>query len=101
MKQCSACGMPLEKKEDFALGDENSKFCVHCVNVDGSVKTCGEIFNGGVEFFLGAIGGDRTMAEKIVRKNMNSLPYWQDKNCEELKGEEATDEEFQEAMAKL
>jgi hypothetical protein len=101
MKQCLACGMPLVKKEDFALGDENSDFCLHCVNADGSVKSGEEIFNGGVEFFLGAIGGDRAMAEKITRKNMNSLPYWQGKDCVVLKGEEATDEEFQAAMAKL
>ena len=101
MKQCLACGMPLTKKEDFALGNENSEFCLHCANADGSVKTCEEIFEGGVEFFLGAIGGERTMAEKLVRKNMNQLPYWQNKNCEILKGEEATDEEFQDAMGKL
>jgi hypothetical protein len=101
MKQCSACGMPLEKKEDFALGDENSEFCLHCVNKDGSVKLCDEIFNGGVEFFLGATGGDRATAERIVRKNMNQLSYWKGKACELLKGEEATDEEFREAMAKL
>ncbi|MDD2756824.1 MAG: zinc ribbon domain-containing protein [Patescibacteria group bacterium] len=101
MKFCSACGMPLEKKEDFARGDENSEFCLHCVNADGSVKTCEEIFNGGVEFFITAIGGDRLMAERIVRKNINQLPYWQNKNCAILQGEEATDEEFAEAMKKL
>ena len=43
--------MPLEKKEDFALGDENAEFCVYCTNVDGSVKSGEEIFKGGVEFF--------------------------------------------------
>lgn len=101
MKECSACGMPLTKKEDFALGDENSSFCLYCVNPDGSLKTCEEIFKGGVEFFLGALGGDREMAEKITRKNMLSLPSWQGKDCEVLKGELASDEEFAAAMAKL
>jgi hypothetical protein len=32
---------------------------------------------------------------------MNMQPYWQDKNCQILKGEMATDEEFAEAMKKL
>ncbi|MDD3285549.1 MAG: zinc ribbon domain-containing protein [Patescibacteria group bacterium] len=101
MQTCAACGMPLLKKEDFALGDENSNFCLHCANPDGSLKTCEEIFQGGVEFFLESLGGSREMAEKITRKNMLSLPAWQGKDCEVLKGELASDEEFAAAMSKL
>jgi len=100
-KFCQACGMPLTKKEDFAGGDENANFCCYCVNEDGSVKSCDEIFEGGVQFFISQIGGDREMAEKITRKNMNGLPYWQDKDCEILKGEMATDEEFAEVLGKM
>lgn len=98
---CQACGMPLEKKEDFALGDENAKFCQYCVNTDGSVKSCEEIFEGGVQFFLSQIGGERAMAEKITRKNMSQQPFWQGKDCAILKGDMATDEEFAEALKKL
>lgn len=93
--------MPLTKKEDFAGGDENAKFCQYCTNADGSVKTCEEIFEGGVQFFMSQIGDDRQMAEKVTRKNMNARPYWQGKNCEVLNGEQATDEEFQAVMAKM
>jgi hypothetical protein len=100
-KFCQACGMPLTKKEDFSGGDENSKFCLYCVNADGSVKSCEEIFEGGVQFFLNQIGGERKMAEKITRKNMSGLSYWQGKDCPILQGEMATDEEFAEAMKKL
>lgn len=100
-KFCQACGMPLTKKEDFAAGNENSNFCRFCVNTDGSVKSCDEIFEGGVQFFVSQIGGDRSMAEKITRKNMSRQPYWQSKNHEILKGEMATDEEFAEALKKL
>lgn len=101
MKNCATCGMPLEKKEDFALGDEKSGFCAYCVNPDGSVKSGEEIFQGGVNFFLGALGGEKSLAEKITRKNMSQLPYWQEHSFESLKGDVATDEEFQEAMGKL
>lgn len=93
--------MPLEKKEDFALGNENSEFCAYCVNSDGSVKSGEEIFNGGVQFFLTTLGGEKKMAEKITRKNMGQLTYWKNHPCEALNGEVATDEEFQEAMGKL
>ncbi|MBP6855957.1 MAG: AraC family transcriptional regulator [Candidatus Pacebacteria bacterium] len=101
MKQCSACGMPLEKKEDFAGGDEQGEFCLYCANEDGSVRTCEEIFEGGVSFFLKSLGDDRALAERVTRKNMKGLPYWQDKQCAVLEGEVATDEEFAEAMGKI
>ncbi len=100
-KFCEACGMPLNKKEDFAGGDENSKFCHYCVNAEGSVKSCEEIFEGGVQYFLSQLGDDRIMAEKITRKNMSKQPYWQGKDCPVLKGEMATDEEFAEVLKKI
>jgi hypothetical protein len=100
-KHCEACGMPMNKKEDFALGDENSQFCLYCANADGNVKSCEEIFEGGVQFFMGNLDGDRQMAEKITRKNMNMQSYWQGKDCAILKGETATDAEFAEALKKL
>jgi hypothetical protein len=67
--------MPLTNKEDFAGGDMSSDFCLYCVDENGNVRSCEEIFNGGAEFFMGQIGGDRVMAEKITRKNMCQLPY--------------------------
>jgi hypothetical protein len=101
MKYCIACGMPLEKKEDFALGDENSDFCTYCVNADGGVKSCEEIFEGGVNFFMSKLGGDKVTAEKMVRKNMSQQPYWLGKECECLKGEMATDDEFADTMSMM
>jgi len=101
MTYCHACGMPLERAEDRAGGEEHATFCVHCVREDGSVRSCEEIFEGGVQFFLGAIGGERDTAERVTRKNMRMQPYWQGKNCPVLEGEEASDVEFAAAMQKL
>jgi hypothetical protein len=101
MNYCEACGMPMEKPEDHALSDSSSKFCLYCVNPDGSVKSAAEIFQGGVQFFLAHVGGNRALAEKITRKNMNQQSYWQGKNEPILQGEEATDEEFAAALKKL
>lgn len=100
-KYCESCGMPMNKKEDFAGSDENSEFCLYCVGEDGNVKSCEEIFEGGVQFFMGAIGADRKLAEKVTRKNMKQQSYWQGKDCAILQGEEASDEEFAEAIKKL
>lgn len=101
MNYCEACGMPMSKPEHYALGDTSGQFCLYCVNDDGSVKTCAEIFEGGVNFFMQHVDNDRAMAEKMTRKNMKNQSYWQDKDESVLQGEEATDEEFAEVMKKM
>lgn len=101
MTHCETCGMPMNQPEHFALGDTSSTFCVHCVDEDGTLKSAEDIFAGGVQFFMNSTGADRVMAEKITRKNMNQQTYWQDKEEAILQGEEATDDEFAEAMAKM
>ncbi|MFA5185647.1 MAG: zinc ribbon domain-containing protein [Patescibacteria group bacterium] len=101
MKNCATCSMPLEKIEDFALGNPEAEFCRFCVNEDGSVKSCEEIFEGGASFFVQATGSDRPLAERLTRKNMKGLPYWQGHECAILVGDVATDEEFAAIMSKL
>lgn len=97
-RSCHACGMPLTKKEDFAMGDENSDFCVYCTHPDGTPKSCEEVFEGGVQYFMSTLGGDRGLAEKVTRKNMQSLSYWKDKSCSCLTGDVVSDEEFSKLM---
>lgn len=52
MQICIACSMPMNKKEDFGNHNITSQACIHCTNRDGSIKSCEEIFDGGVEFFM-------------------------------------------------
>jgi Putative zinc ribbon domain len=102
MKFCAACSMPLESDSLIGLETDNESFCIHCVNEDKQVKSCEEIFEGGVQFFM-SIGSsmNRDFAEKIVRKNMRQLSYWQNEAYSCLSGEIATDEEFNSVLAKL
>ncbi len=94
--------MPLRNKEEIGAEIEKGSLCIHCVDESANIKSCQEIFDGGVEFFMSAIPDtEKELAEKITRKNMNMLPYWKDSNEECLKGEEATDEEFQNTLSKL
>jgi len=101
MKQCLACSMPIEDRELCAGGDIDAEFCLYCVNENGEVKSCDEVFQGGVDFFIQSANVDREFAEKIVRKNMNSLPYWQENKSDVLNGKEATDKEFGEILEKI
>ena len=94
--------MPLEKESDVGNKIDQGLLCQYCINEDGSAKTCQEIFDGGVEFFCSSVPGtDKDLAERVVRKNMNQLPFWQGKDEVCLQGEEATDEEFKNVLEKL
>ena len=103
MKSCITCGMPLEGEHEGEIGMETPEgfVCVHDCE-DGKIKSPEEIFRGGVRFFLtGGADGEHELAERVTRRNMKSLAYWQAHPLELLDGEEATDEEFQDAMMKL
>ena len=94
--------MPLTNKKEIGPEIEKGFLCIYCVDENGNIKSCQEIFDGGVEFFMSAIPNtEKDLAEKITRKNMNMLSYWQNSNEECLQGEEATDEEFQNSLSKL
>ncbi len=95
MKTCIACSMPMVEVEDFGNHDVQCDSCVHCTNPDGSVKNCEEIFEGGVHFFLAEVPGvDEALAQKLCRKTMKNLPYWQNNDCNCLQGEVVSDEEY-------
>ena len=95
--------MPLVGAHEKDLGMETSEgaVCIHDMK-DGKIKSAAEIYEGGVKWFQDAVAdGDRALAERLTRKNMNSLAYWKAHPDPVLKGEEATDAEFGAAMAKL
>jgi len=64
------------EKEEIGAETEKGLLCIHCVDENGNIKSCQEIFDGGVEFFLHTITNvKKDLAEKITRKNMNIQPY--------------------------
>lgn len=103
MKSCITCGMPLEgaHSQDVALETDDGAVCKYDVK-DGQIKPAEEIFAGGVAYFTAsATGGDKELAERVTRKNMKGLPYWQKHPAAVLEGPEATDAEFAAAMSKM
>jgi hypothetical protein len=94
--------MPLANPKDIGATIGEQMFCVHCINEEGQVKSCEDIFNGGVDFFLNTFPDlDKNMAERVTRKNMKSISYWQNHDSVCLKGDVATDAEFQAILLRL
>ncbi len=86
---------------DWGMDTPDGPVCVHD-SENGKVKSGEAIFEGGVAFFMSEVAsGDRDLAERLTRKNMKMLPYWQTRPFAALDGPEATDAEFHSALAKL
>lgn len=95
--------MPLvgNHANDVGLETSEGPVCIHDV-VDGKIKNPEDIFEGGVRFFMAkAANGDRDLADRVTRRNMTTLPYWQRHPFAGLNGPEATDQEFGEVMGRL
>jgi len=76
---CVACGMPMKKKAEFAMGDTNKNYCCHCARPDGSMKSYDEVFKGGVQWAMGEFKISEAEAKKMIEQNMKKQPAWKNK----------------------
>ena len=77
MKTCIACGMPMEKPEDFAMGDTSRDYCLYCARPDGSMQSYDEKLEGMTHFIMKTQGFNETAAREAARGMMAKLPAWQ------------------------
>lgn len=78
MKKCICCGMPMNKKNDFAMGDESKDYCVYCAKEDGSMKSFDEAVEGMAEYMSESEKIDKNFARKKVLEYMKSIPAWKE-----------------------
>ncbi|MCL1879157.1 MAG: zinc ribbon domain-containing protein [Actinomycetia bacterium] len=77
MKICIACGIPMEQESDFAMGDDDLDYCVHCANEDGSMHSFEQTKAGMTAVAAKMHGLDPTAAEKVALSMMGKLPAWE------------------------
>ncbi len=78
MKKCICCGMPMNKKNDFAMGDESKDYCVYCAKEDGSMKSFDEAVEGMAEYMSESEKIDKNFARKKVLEYMKSMSAWKE-----------------------
>jgi hypothetical protein len=77
MKTCIACGMPMVKKEEFAMGDMSKDYCAFCARPDGSMQSYEEKLEGMTKFIIKTQGFDAKVARNAALEMMAKLPAWQ------------------------
>jgi len=75
-KNCIACGMPMEQKEDFAQQDTGKDYCVHCARPDGRMQSYQEKLDSLTGFIVKTQGFEPSQAREMARGMMAKLPAW-------------------------
>ena len=78
-KTCVACGMPMEKPEDFAAGDRSKDYCLHCGRPDGSMQSYDEKLESMSRFIAATQGLDEAAARDKAKGLLAELPAWKDR----------------------
>lgn len=76
MKNCIACGMPMENPSDFAMGDTEKDYCVYCAHPDGTMQSYEEKLDSLTNFIIRTQGLDKNAANSAAKSMMSSLPAW-------------------------
>lgn len=79
MKSCIACGMPMEKPEDYAMGDESKAYCRYCSREDGSMQNYEEKLESMTQFIVRTQGLARATAQDSAEEMLSRLPAWKDR----------------------
>ncbi|HUI68890.1 MAG TPA: zinc ribbon domain-containing protein [Spirochaetia bacterium] len=76
MTTCIACGMPMAKPEEHAMGDVSKNYCVHCARPDGSMQSYTEKLKSLTGFIMKTQAFDEKVARKSAKEMMAKLPAW-------------------------
>jgi hypothetical protein len=79
MKMCIACGMPMERREDHAMGDNSKAYCKHCARPDGSMRSYSEAVEGMSQWMVRTQGLDAAIAKTMAVETLAKLPAWKGK----------------------
>ena len=81
-KTCIACGMPMSRPEDFAMGDVTRDYCVHCARPDGTMQSYSEKLESLTHFIVQTQGLQEKAARLGAKAMMERLPAWRGRRSE-------------------
>jgi hypothetical protein len=73
---CIACGMPMAKPEDHAMGNASKSYCVHCARPDGSMQSYEEKVESMARYLMNAQGLNAETALAVSKNRLAKLPAW-------------------------
>ncbi len=80
-QSCASCGMPLEKNEDFALGDPSSSYCRYCTDKSGNLLPYEKILKANADYFKESQGLTDPAALKMATDLLLNQPAWKNREA--------------------
>ncbi len=75
-QSCNSCGMPLEKKDDFALGDTAAIYCAYCTDTQGKLLPYEQILKANTDYLKESQGLTDQAALKMAKDLLKEQPAW-------------------------
>jgi hypothetical protein len=75
-QSCASCGMPLEKSEDYALGDTSQAYCVYCTDAKGQLLPFEKILKANANYYVESQGITPDAAMKMATDLLKNQPAW-------------------------
>ena len=75
-KSCSSCGMPMENKDDFALGNTSGEYCRYCTDSKGKLLSYESVLKANAGYFKESQGITDQAANKLATDLLRSQPAW-------------------------
>jgi hypothetical protein len=72
--------MPMEKPEDFALGDATRPYCRYCTDERGQLLPFEEVLATNVRFYVESQGITPAAADEMARAMLKDMPAWRSRH---------------------
>ncbi|MBT3209951.1 MAG: AraC family transcriptional regulator [Bacteroidetes bacterium] len=79
-KICESCGMPMKSIEDFGCEKPENKYCKHCTDNHGNLKSYLEKVTDFKSLIIKTNDFGEEQAEKMAKESLKKFPAW--KNIE-------------------
>jgi Putative zinc ribbon domain len=76
---CGSCGMPMEKPEDFALGDPTSEYCSSCTDRQGKLLSYEQVLEMNARYYITSQGITPEAARHMAQALLADMPAWRDR----------------------
>jgi hypothetical protein len=76
---CGSCGFPMEKPEDFALGDPTQPYCRYCTDAAGGLLPYEDVLAYNANHYVATQGVNPEAAKSMAAALLASMPAWRDR----------------------
>jgi Putative zinc ribbon domain len=73
---CSSCGLPMEKPEDFSMGNPKNIYCRYCTDAHGNLLPYEAVLETNIQYYIDSQGITPDAANRMARALLASMPAW-------------------------